>query len=167
MTDVSRLDQELADALGLVQAVRAAGADARERTTAKKVLRALEEIDAELDGLQVELNEIVVADRRKRPRLTRRSRGVKEAEAGARAERLAEADALDALQSLTAETAYALAHWQVVRRLAKVDGDKRTRKLAAAGLEMSERHFATALRCCDRVAKREAKGVRGAIAEIG
>ncbi len=167
MTDVSRLDQELADALGLVQAVRAAGADARERCSAKKVVRRLEEIDAELDGLQVELNEIVVADRRKRPRLTRRSRGVKETEADAQAERLADADALDALQSLTAEAAYALAHWQVVRRLAKAEGDKRTRRLAAAGLEMSERHFATALKCCDRVAKREAKAVRSATAEIG
>jgi len=52
MTDPSRLDKELADALALTQTVRSAAAQARVHLDGGKLARRLEDVDAELADLQ-------------------------------------------------------------------------------------------------------------------
>ena len=153
MTETTRLQLELADALGATQAVRAAAAEAAARVPSGKVRRRLAAIDDELAVLQEDVNALVVAHPGTRGRLTGRSRRLREAEAATRTE---DADALDALQALVAEAAYALAQWAVVRRLAKASGDKPARKLAKRALPIAEEHVEVALRCCDKAAKRQA-----------
>jgi hypothetical protein len=152
MTQTTRLDLELADALGLTQAVRAAAADAGTRVEGRKTRAALARIDAELAPLQEAVNERVVAGRDTRTRLTGRSRRMRDA-----SEPAADLDAIDALQQLTADAAHALSQWQVVRRLAKAAGDKPARQLAGRALPLAEGHLAAALKAVDRVAKREAR----------
>jgi hypothetical protein len=154
MTETTRLDLELADALGLTQAVRAAAADAAARVHGDKLWRRLATIDADLAPLQEQLNELVVADPHTRTQLTRRSLRVREAETDDLRDG---ADPTDALQALAAATAAAVAQWQVVRRLAKADGHRAARKLANHALPLAEEHLAMALKCGDRVAKRAAE----------
>lgn len=162
MTEPTRLELELADALGATQAVRAAAADARERVTAgakqrpgAKQRRRLERLETELADLQDEVNALVVSDLANRTALTGRSRRLRDTSG----ERLPDdADGIDALQTLAGEAAYALAQWQVVRRLARADGDARARKLARRALPLAEGHLKVALKAVDRLAKREAAG---------
>jgi hypothetical protein len=156
VADVTRLEQELADALGLAQAVRTAAAEARALVPYPKVRARLEAIEDDVAALQERVNAIVVADAAKRTPLIDRSRRVREAQAGATAERPG-GDALDALQALAAEAAYALAQWKVVRPLARAAGDERVAKLARRGIRCAERHLELTLDACRRVAKREAK----------
>ena len=159
VTDTTRLQLELADALGVVQAVRAAAADAAERVDGGKARKRLTAIDAELAPLQEQVNALVVSDPATRTRLTGRSRRLRDAETSAR---LDEPDAIDALQALAAEAAYALSQWSVVRRLAKGAGDKPAAKLAKRALPLAEEHLETALRCCDKAAKRQVTAARAA-----
>lgn len=159
MTETTRLQMELADALGVTQAVRAAASEAAERAESGKLRKRLSAIDDELSDLQERVNAVVVADPATRGRLTGRSRRLRDAEtAGGRFE---DADVLDALQALTAEAAYALSQWAVVRRLAKAEGDKAAAKLAKRALPLAEEHFEIALRSCDKAAKRQAKAAAG------
>lgn len=158
MTDPSRLELELADALGLTQAVRAAAADAASRVSSGKVRTTLARIDTQLATLQEDVNALVVASGA-RGRLTGRSARLRDTEAGAQDGRLDGADGLDALQALAAETAYALVQWQVVRRLAKAEGHKRARKLAARAVPIANGHLEATLKACDKVAKKTAKAV--------
>ena len=159
VTDTTRLQLELADALGVTQAVRAAATDAAARVDGGKLRKRLTRIDADLAPLQEEVNALVVADRSARTRLTGRSRRLRDAETAARPD---ESDGLDALQALAAEAAYALSQWSVVRRLAKGAGDKPAAKLAKRALPLAEEHLETALRCCDRAAKRQVRAARAA-----
>ena len=154
MTTTSRLDLELADALGLTQSVRAAATDAAERVSGGKLRRRLEQIDAELAPLQESINELVVADPERRSRLTARSARLRDTADAVREDEAT--DAIDALQRLAAESAHALAQWQVVRRLAKAGGRKDARRLAKQAMPLAERHLQVALKCVDRAAKREA-----------
>jgi hypothetical protein len=152
MTQPNRLDLELADALGLTQAVRAAAAAAGSLAAGKKAHRALARIDADLDPLQEAVNERVVSGRDTRTRLTGRSRRLRDASGPA-----PELDAIDALQLLVADAAHALSQWQVVRRLGKAAGDGPARRLAKRALPLAETHLAIALKEVDRAAKRQAK----------
>jgi hypothetical protein len=159
MRHVSRLDQELADALGTTQAVRAAVAAARARVDGGgKLQRSLEELDGELADLQEQVNAFVVEDRGKRGTLTRRSRLRRDAESALGDE----ADGLDALQLLAGEAAHALAQWKVVKPLAKASGGKAERALVKRALPLAEAHLELALRACGKLAKREAKALAAA-----
>jgi Skp family chaperone for outer membrane proteins len=150
---VSRLDQELADALGLAQAVRHAAAGAQGRGAPAKLEARLAGIERELAALQEELNALVVADRTKRGSLTGRSRRLREAEE----RRVAgDADLLDALQALAADAAHAAAQWRVVRALAKASGDREVRRIAKRALPAAEAHLDLALDACSKVAKAHA-----------
>lgn len=149
----TRLDLELADALGLIQTVRAAAKDAAERADGGKIRRRVARIDEELAPLQVEANALVVADPTQRSRLTGRSAHRRDADIASRDESF---DGLDALQYLVGETAHALAQWRVVRRLAKAEGRKDARRLAKVALPLAEEHVRVALKCVDRAAKRAA-----------
>ncbi len=157
---VSRLDQELADALGLAQAVRHAAAAARSHGPPPKLEARLVAVERELAGLQEELNALVVADRAKRGALTGRSRRLRDA-----AERRASADAdlLDALQALAADAAHAVAQWRVVRALAKAAGDREARRIAKRALPAAEAHLDLALGACAKVAKAQAAALVGAV----
>jgi hypothetical protein len=150
---VSRLDQELADALGLAQAVRHAAAGAQGRGAPPKLEARLAGIERELAGLQEELNALVVADRAKRGSLTGRSRRLREAEERRVAD---DADVLDALQALAADAAHAVAQWRVVRALAKASGDREVRRIAKRALPAAEAHLGLALDACSKVAKAQA-----------
>jgi len=152
MANVSRLDQELADALGLAQAVRAATQRARIGADDDKVAKRLSRIDSELDDLQEQVNEHVVADAGKRSQLTGRSRRTRDAETDGTG-----GDALDALQDVVSASAHLLAQWIVVDRLAKAAGDKDARRLAKFAIPLVEEHVEQALRACRRYAKRLAK----------
>ena len=152
MTNVSRMEQELADALGLAQAVRAATQHARGRTDDAKVTKRLQRIDSELDELQERVNAEVVADRGKRAKLTARSRSARE-----RAFEAADGDAIDAVQEVVAASAHHLAQWIVLDRLANVAGDKPARKLAQLAIPLVEEHVESGLRACRRLAKQTAK----------
>ena len=159
MATTSRLEEELADALGLAQAVREAAGAARERLDgAKKLARRLAQLEVDLAALQERVNELVVEAPATRAALTARSRRLRDTERSAQEGRLAGDDALDALQALAAEAAFALAQWTVVRRLAKAAGDKRARRLAKDALALAEEHLAVALEGVDRLAKRSAAG---------
>jgi hypothetical protein len=156
MTQTTRLEQELADALGLVQSVRAAVAEAGARIDGKFAKR-LARVDGQLADLQEQVNELVaLTPAPRRSALTARSRRLRDVERGALDERTESPDALDAVQALAGETAFALAQWKVVARLAKATGDKRVRKLAQAALPVAEAHLVFALDGVDRMAKREA-----------
>lgn len=160
MTQTTRLDLELADALGLVQAVRTAAADARERVGGKLEHR-LDQAEHDLAELQEALNALVVAAPGKRAALTRRAREARDTERTAQRERVADADAdaidaIDALQALASEAAYALAQWTVVRRLAKAEGHKQAGKLAKWARPAAREHLELALDGVDRLAKRPA-----------
>jgi hypothetical protein len=155
MAEVSRLDQELADALGVTQAVRFAAGQVRALGTdvPAKLAARLTALDAELADLQERLNALVVADPAKRARLTGRSRRLRDLED----RRLdGDADVLDALQALAADAAHAAAQWRVVRQLAKATGDKGLRRLAKDALTTAEGHLELALDACTRVAKARA-----------
>jgi hypothetical protein len=155
VSGVRRLDQELADALGLAQAVRHAVGQALDRGAPPKLARRLAEVDAHLAGLQERLNAIVVADPDTRGRLTGRSRQLRDAE-----HRLGpDADLLDALQALAAESAYAVAQWRVLERLAKGAGDAEARALVRLALPAAEGHLELAFKACEKAAKREARAV--------
>jgi hypothetical protein len=157
MTDVSRLDQEMADALGLAQAVRRSAADARDRGAPGKLDARLAEIQTQVAALQERLNELVVADPAKRGRLVGRSRRQRESEG-----RLPDdADLLDSLQALAADAAHAVAQWRVVAELAKASGDKETRKLVKRTLPAAEDHLELALKACTKVARRQAEALAG------
>lgn len=153
MTETTRLELELADALGLVQAVRTAAADARERVGGKLEHR-LDRAEHDLAELQEALNELVVAAPGKRAALTRRSREARDTERTAQRERVADADAIDALQALASEAAYSLAQWAVVRRLAKTEGHEKASKLAKWALPAAREHLELALEGVDKLAKR-------------
>lgn len=157
MTETTRLELELADALGLTQAVRAAAADAAAHVDAAKLAARLRDIDRDLADIQEQVNAIVVENPRARARLTARSRRLRDTEAGAQGGRLDGADGLDALQALAAEAAYALVQWKVVRRLAKGLGDDRARALAKRAEPLAEEHLELAIKAVDKVAKRQAK----------
>jgi len=162
MADTTRLDRELADALGLAQAVRATAAAAREHVgDAEKLARRLASLDDDLARLQERVNEAVVASPRKRAVLTARARRLREAESTAQEDRPTDADALDAMQALVAEAAYAVAQWTVVRRLAKAYGAEDVRRLAKWALPVAERHLEIALEGVDKVAKRQAAELAG------
>jgi hypothetical protein len=154
MPEPTRLDRELADVLALTQTVRSAAKAARELVESGKLRKRLFLLDQDLAELQERVNERVVSSAGTRGRLTGRSRRLRDAEQAAQAERLADADVLDALQALVAEAAYAVAQWLVVRRLAKAEGDKAVRKLAKRALPVAEAHFALALEAVDKTAKR-------------
>lgn len=161
MTETTRLELELADALGLTQAVRAAAADAAAHVSGGKLAAKLSAIDADLADIQEEVNAIVVENPRSRAQLTRRSRLARDTETDAQGGRLDGADGLDALQALAAEAAYALVQWKVVRRLAKGFGDDRARALAKRAEPLAEEHLALAIKACDKVAKQQAKALAG------
>jgi hypothetical protein len=153
MPVVSRLDQELADALGLAQAVRHAAAGAQGRGAPAKLEARLAAVEVELAELQEQLNVLVVADRAKRGSLTGRSRRLRDAEE----RRLPDdADVLDALQALAADAAHAVAQWRVVRALAKAAGDRQVRRIAKRALPAAEAHLDLALGACSKVAKAQA-----------
>jgi hypothetical protein len=155
MAEVSRLDQELADALGLAQAVRSAAAGARALGAPAK----LAAVEAEAAELQERLNALVVADPAKRALLTGRSRRLREVED----RRLPDdADVLDALQALAADAAHATAQWRVVRQLAKASGDRELRRLSKRSLATAEAHLELALDACTRTAKARAAELVGA-----
>jgi hypothetical protein len=157
MADTTRLDRELADALGLAQAVRAAAGAARAHVgDTGKLARRLASVDEELAQVQERVNEAVVGSPRKRAVLTARARRLRDAEATARADRPTDADALDDMQALVAEAAYAVAQWTVVRRLAKAYGAKDAGKLAKWALPLAQQHLEVALEGVDKVAKRQA-----------
>ena len=159
MATTSRLDEELADALGLAQAVREAARAARERLDgAKKLARRLAQLEVDLAALQERINERVVEAPATRAALTARSRRLRDSERLAQEGRLGSDDALDALQSLAAEAAFLLAQWTVVRRLAKASGDKAARRLAKDALALAEEHLAVALEGVDKVARQRAAG---------
>jgi hypothetical protein len=158
MTQATRLDLELADALGATQAVRAAVEVAAGRVHGDKLWRRLASIDADLAPLQEQVNELVVADRGTRTRLTGRARRVRDADADGQPGE-GEGDAIDAMQALASQAAYALAQWQVVRRLAKAAGNRPAHQLAKRALPLASEHLETALACCDRVARREAEAL--------
>jgi hypothetical protein len=161
MTDTTRLDRELADALGLAQAVRAAAAAAREHPDASgKLAQRLAQVEDDVAQMQERVNEAVVASPRKRAVLTARARRLRDAEATAREDRPTDADALDAMQALVAETAYAAAQWRVVRRLAKAFGAAEIRKLAKWAQPLAEQHLELALEGVDKVAKRQADALK-------
>ena len=156
MTQTTRLEQELADALGLVQSVRAAVADAGAHIDGKLSKR-LSFVDGQLADLQEQVNELVaLKPAPQRSVMIARSRRLRDVEREAQAERTDSPDALDAVQALAAEAAFALAQWKVVARLAKAMGDKPARKLAKTALPMAEAHLVFALDGVDRLAKREA-----------
>ncbi|HWT94773.1 MAG TPA: hypothetical protein VN238_17385 [Solirubrobacteraceae bacterium] len=159
MTETTRLELELADALGLTQAVRAAAADAAAHVDAEKLAAKLRAIDADLADIQEEVNAIVVENPRARSQLTRRSRLLRDTETGAQGGRLDGADGLDALQALAAEAAYALVQWKVVRRLAKGVGDDRARALAKRAEPLAQEHLDLAITACDKIAKKQAKAL--------
>lgn len=160
MTQPSRLSTELADALGLTQAVRAAAADAASRAPGRKVRARLGSLDPELARLQERVNALVVAGPpAERARLAARSRRLRDSEADAQEGRPDDADALDAVQALVGETAFALSQWRVVRRLAKAAGDKPARKLAKEAVAVSRVQLEVALDCADRVVRRQAKAL--------
>ena len=155
---ISRLERELADTLGLVQAVRGAAADAASRVESSRAQRRLTGIDDDLAALQEEVNALVVSGPpAARAQLTSRARRLRETESTAQDGRLDGADGLDALQALAAEAAFALTQWQVVRRFAKAEGHDAARRLARRALPLAERHLETALDTADRLAKRQAK----------
>ena len=158
MTTPTRLDMELADALGLVQAARSAATTAGGRDVGGKTRTRLARLDGELAGLQEQVNALVVADPAARTRLTGRSRRLRDAELTAHGDGAAPTDGLDALEALVGETAQGLAQWRVIRRLAKAEGRKDVRRLAKSALPLAEQHLEVALACTDRAAKRAAKG---------
>ena len=161
MAQTSRLEQELADALGVTQAVRAAATAARAQDgTGRKLGRRLAEVESELAVLQERVNELVVASPATRTALTARSRRLRDTERTAQEGRV-DGDALDALQALAAEAAFALAQWTVVRRLARAAGHKPARRLAKLAVPAAEQHLAVALEGVDRVAKRRAAAAAG------
>lgn len=162
MTETTRLELELADALGLTQAVRAAAADAAAHVSSAKLATKLQAYDADLADVQEQVNALVVANPKVRARLTARSRRLRETEADAQGGRLDGADGLDALQALAAEAAYALVQWKVVRRLAKASGDDAARALAKRAEPLAEEQLAFALKACDKLAKRQAKELAAA-----
>lgn len=163
MADTTRLDRELADALGLAQAVRTAASTARDHLgDGGKLARRLASIDAELAQVQERVNEAVVGSPRKRAVLTARARRLRDAEATTRGDHPTDADALDAMQALVAEAAYAVAQWTVVRRLAKAYGAGEARKLAKWALPLAEQHLQVALEGVDKVAKRQADALERA-----
>jgi len=154
MTDVTRLDQELADALGLAQAVRQSARHARGKGAPGKLDARLGALDDELADLQEQLNARLVGDRATRTRLVGRARRRREAEGvlddGG--------DLIDALQVLSADAAHAVAQWRVVAELAKGAGDKETRRLAKRTLPAAEDHLELALKACTKVARARAAG---------
>ena len=161
MPETTRLDEELADTLALTQTVRSAAAQARAHLDGGKLAKRLSRIDDELAAVQERVNELVVATPAKRHALTGRSRRLRDAEQSAQGERNADADVLDALQALAAETAYAVAQWTVVKRLAKASGHKPASKLAKWALPAAEEHLTVALEGVDRQAKRQAAKLSG------
>ena len=156
MTETTRLELELADALGVTQAARAAAADAAAHVGSAKLTKKLRAFDADLADVQEAVNALVVANPRARARLTARSRRLRDVEGSAQDGRLNGADGLDALQALAAEAAYALVQWKVVRRLAKAAGDDAARALAKRAEPLAEELLAFALKACDRLAKEQA-----------
>ena len=162
MADTTRLDRELADALGLAQSVRATALSAGEHIDPdSKLARRLSVVDDDLAQMQERANEVVVASPRKRAVLTARARRLRDAQSAAGRDRPSDADALDTLQALVAETAYAVAQWVVVRRLAKAYGAEDIRRLAKWAHPLAERHLELALEGVDKVAKRQAAALKG------
>lgn len=152
MSEIRRIDQELADALGLAQRIRTSVAEAIDRDPRPKLARRLALVDADVGALQERLNAVVVADPEKRARLTSRARTLRDAE-----ERLGpDADLLDALQALSADAAYAVAQWRVLKPLAKAAKDAEARVLVKDALPASERQLAFALDACVKQARRAA-----------
>ena len=123
--------------------------------------RRLAAADDELAQMQERVNEVVVVSPRKRAVLTARARRLREAGKAAERDRPSDADGLDTLQALVAETAYAVAQWIVVRRLAKAYGAEDIRRLAKWAHPLAERHHELALEGVDKVAKRQAAALKG------
>lgn len=152
MSEIRRVDQEIADLLGLVQRLRVDVTAVTQADAPAKLGRRLAKADAELASLQERLNLAVVADPEKRARLMSRSRGLRDAEEGTGRE----GDLLDALQALSADAAHAVASWRVVKPLAKAAKDAEARALVKMGLPAAEDLLSLGLEACAKQAKREA-----------
>jgi hypothetical protein len=157
VTEPTRTELKIAEALGLAQATRAIAEAVSELAVDGKVRRQVRDICDAWALWQERLNELVVEKSAGREVLLSRAAEIRDLHRRTAEDRIASGDELDGLEALAGLAAQDVAHWRIVREMAGAQGDKKAHKLAEQALPGSKRQLKATIKACGQQAKAVAK----------